>query len=209
MSGVSSPALDLHGANITALSAEQALALWNWVSGADDPSATVVRFNWLYGTFDDGVLWGRFDSGEWRLPTAFEPLVPSLRMETLWELRLFGPDEEIILWKEEGLDDSLRGRSLTSAATTPGLAPLPSQLILTGDRIRPHTENGNGFTLVTDATGARQVVPIDCTDDDFLNDDVVLWPLRVDVLHHLRSEPNTGQLHIAATRLLGLRKDAP
>lgn len=50
---------------------------------------------------DDGVIWGRFD-GAWKWSGDSFDVSPPLRWNTLQQIRLFGADAEVFLWRANG-----------------------------------------------------------------------------------------------------------
>ncbi len=95
------------------------------------------------------------------------------------------------------------------------LTPLDDQRVLIGDRVLDHPDGSSrdGFTLVGDATGSRQVVPLNCAPDHFRrtqrdrsSDEYIvtgLWPLRLHLRHYLQADPGgSGTVRVAATRLV-------
>ncbi len=50
---------------------------------------------------DDGVIWGRFD-GAWKWSGECFTISPPLRWNTLLQIRLFGKDTEVFVWRANG-----------------------------------------------------------------------------------------------------------
>lgn len=50
---------------------------------------------------DDGVIWGRFD-GAWKWSGESFNVSPPLRWNTLQQIRLFGKDAEVFVWRANG-----------------------------------------------------------------------------------------------------------
>jgi CRISPR-associated protein (TIGR03984 family) len=176
-----------------------------WLLGEKDsaPANLGSGFAWALAHSDDGVTWGRFeeDSGCWRLGHDVVPEVsPPIRIGALQELRVFGDGGEVLIWRT---GDGLRGRCIKDAergsprdATDP-LAPSEESRILRGDRIRE--DAGGGFTRVTDATGAEQVLPL-TLDKAQLRERKV----RLRVKHYWVQDADNGTVRIAMTRLVRL-----
>ncbi len=56
---------------------------------------------WLLAHADDGVIWGEFrPDGLHTSSDAFPHISPSLRVETLQQMRLFGPLSELLIWRD-------------------------------------------------------------------------------------------------------------
>lgn len=62
---------------------------------------------------DDGVIWGRCDNGRWTWSSGIAPASPELRATVLQQLRLFGPDSELFLWRT---DAGFAGRTIQDGA---------------------------------------------------------------------------------------------
>ncbi len=57
-------------------------------------------YAYLLAYADDGVIWGYVDDGILKISTTdFPNISPQLRLETLWEVRLFGEKSEWHLWR--------------------------------------------------------------------------------------------------------------
>jgi len=168
---------------------------------ARDPSADAPG-PWLLAHTDHGVIWGHRPggTGAWRFagdafPGDTSPLDPA----TVQQVRVFGPDTEVLLWRAGG---RLHGRRLADGS---GIDPAgPAQpyrepRVLLADRVLGGPRDG--FTLVGDAAGSRQVVPLAC-DPGWFNQG--RWPLRLILRHYLEADEDTGMLRVAATRLVTL-----
>ncbi len=60
---------------------------------------------------DDGVIWGQFDNGAWTWSSGYIPRIsPTLQLSTIQQLRLFGANAELFVWRE-GI--ALYGRLIT------------------------------------------------------------------------------------------------
>lgn len=156
---------------------------------------------WALGHFDDGVTWGRWDqkAGTWASGHDVAPSIsPAIRRETLQELRLFGGDREILIWRTRS---GLHGRKVSDVRYVSGaaaLAPVDEARVLRGSHIQ--VELGDGFTHVVDGTGARQVLPMRVTNEELRSRSV-----RLMVRHYFERNDETGAVRIALTRLVGLQ----
>lgn len=156
---------------------------------------------WALGHFDGGVTWGRWEpeAASWVSSHAVAPEVsPAIRQETLQELRLFGAQSEVLIWRTP---TGLRGRIVTDGPThgrAEPMAPVDETRVLRGDRAE--RAFGNGFTVVSDATGARQVLPIRVTDQQLRSNEI-----RLLVRHYFQQDIGTGEVRIALTRLVALQ----
>ncbi|RAL20664.1 hypothetical protein DL240_15210 [Lujinxingia litoralis] len=130
------------------------------------------------------------------MPEVSPPILPG----SLLELRVFGDDGELLIWRT---DDGLCGRLLKDdepERNTSDIDPLrPSEelRIVRGDRIRGGV--GEGFTRVTDAAGAEQVLPIK-VDSAQLRE----GKIRLLVRHYWVQNADNGTVRIAVTRLVKL-----
>lgn len=180
-----------------------------WLCGERDsaPEDLGAGFAWALAHSDDGVTWGRFDweASCWRLGHDAVPEVsPPVRSEAIQELRLFGEGGELLLWRS---DEGLRGRLLEDAEgdhprdEIDPLRPSDEHRIVRGDRVRASA--GGGFTRVTDATGAEQVLPV-ALDEAQLRQRKV----RLHVRHYWVQNQDDGTVRIAVTRLVALTTGA-
>ena len=216
--------LQIHHASISPLTSAEAAAIWQWVAEVGPaPSGLPDDLKWLHATFDAGLVWGRLESDRWLTgQKVFDgDLVPDLCRVALWELRLFGPSAEVLIWPEGddvGESAPLAGRVLADdpAAPPPSTGdagtqlgelssltgPLDDHRLLFGDGLVDDERNGQGFSLIGDATGARQVVPLKLEKRHF--DNGRSWPTALSIRQYLETEPSTNATRIAATRFVDL-----
>ncbi len=193
----------LAGCRLRTLGHEESRACLDWLLGrTDSPDWTAgLGIRWALAHADDGVTWGRRDAetGAWRFGNDVCPEVsPRLRAVTLQELRLFGPAGEILIWRT---DSGLRGRVIEDEDAGEG-APQPAEerRILLGDRVRDVFDGG--FTRLVSRTGAEQVVPVAVDDRDLR-----ARRLRLRVRHYFATDPESGAVRAAATRLVAVELD--
>jgi CRISPR-associated protein (TIGR03984 family) len=157
---------------------------------------------WLLAHCDDGVVWGKREGARWRLSsTAFPDVSPPLGENNLQQLRLFGPLREVLLWRT---DDGFTGRELTDAspaAADDPLRPQDQEYVLMGDRLLGVND---GFSLVGDARGSRQAVPLSIPENASGALEWRRWPLRLQVRHYFTSDPRSGLVRVVASRLVHL-----
>jgi CRISPR-associated protein (TIGR03984 family) len=152
---------------------------------------------------EDGVIWGRFErgvNGKAVLTTSHDvfPQLAQLRIETLWQCRMFGSDTEVLLWLD---DRDWRARKLADAGHSPDYIIRETQM-LWGDCV---DARARGFTLLADGSeGLRHAVPLDVPDDAF-NDETNPRPLRLHVRHYLTHDED-GNARIGLSRLCNVTK---
>jgi len=158
-----------------------------------------VGGRWLLAHCDDGVVWGRrvSERDPWSLSSAAFPSVsPSLGRGNVQQLRVFGPEDEALVWREE---DGLRGRHLVdlqSDETPAWQRPHEERRLVLGTDV--HSTRG-GFSLVSDTSGARHAPPWELAPGKLQG--ARLW-LRLK--HYFEFDPTTGVVRVAATRLIAL-----
>ncbi len=176
---------------------------------ADDPQvvwllgqAKAHGLTTLLAHADDGVIWGQVTGG--RLALAEQALgQPRLRSKTLQQLCLFGPDAELLVWRDA--EGGWRGRILGDGAEgKPGWYFDEPQLQW-GD----HAESeAGGFTLVAEGQeGLRHAVPLTAASIPFdppQRRRDRRHPLRLGVRHYLAGNDENGTVRIAHSRLTRL-----
>jgi CRISPR-associated protein (TIGR03984 family) len=194
----------LGGCTLKSLDPQSCSSWLDWAISAGPPDAKDV--DWLLAHCDDGVVWGRRNGDRWELSSsAFPEISPALAESNLQQLRLFGAKREILIWKADG---GLQGRELADADTPMSdddpLRPSEERLVLLGDRLDHRIPNPcrNDFSVVADGRGSRHAVPIRCHEGLFRRDGAPWWPLRLRVRHYFESDPRSGVVRIAASRLV-------
>jgi len=107
---------------------------------------------------DDGVIWGRFD-GAWKWSGDALAVSPPFRLNTLQQIRLFGADAELFLWRA---DRNWQGRVIVDGAgeTREYLDELQ---LLWGAK---EGEEKNGFVLRRDrGQGLRHTPPLQIANE--------------------------------------------
>jgi CRISPR-associated protein (TIGR03984 family) len=197
-----------HGAILDALPDARCRQLIGWaVDGQGSFEAGSDAHIWLLAYCDDGVVWGHRHNSRrpWSLSgEAFPDVSPRLDPVTLQELRLFGPAEELLVWRTQ---DGFAGRRIADG-DQPGpndsRRPVDEARVVLGDRL--DRDPAAGFSVVADATGSRHAVPLVCRPADFTGR---RWPLRLHLRHYLTQDPETGAVRVAASRLLDLTLERP
>lgn len=190
--------------DVERLASEQCMPYLNWVTNGFKDGISDGSFSFLLAHCSDGVCWGRLTPDQnWRLSSQVFPKVSSEVSESnLLEVRLFGIDQEVLVWQTE---QGFMGRRLTDAPEFDGAHPCQpddEKRILLGNK---YLESQEGFTLVNTARGLQQAIPIECTDEDFTGH---RWPLRLDIRHYFDQNEKTGEVRIAASRLKNVFREA-
>ncbi len=191
---------ELYGYTLTPFS--KGTELLTWVRGKGCAVAEAADTRWLLAHCDDGVVWGRYDTtqGNWMLSSGpFPNISPELREDNLQQLRLFGEDREVLIWRAE---NDFQGRILQDEEDPDEeeLHPQIEARILVGDRRL--VDPKDNFTLVGDAAGSRHAVPICCKAEDFEKQGRPYWPLRLEVKHYLTQDQDTGVVRVTTSRLV-------
>ncbi|HXK58581.1 MAG TPA: CRISPR-associated protein Csx19 [Acidobacteriota bacterium] len=194
----------LKGCTIEPLSPEACEQILGWVAGGAQMPESHDGLRWLLAHCYDGVTWGKRENSHWRLSsTSFPDLCPIVSKDNLLEMRLFGEEGEIMIWRSE---KGFLGRRLADQQEQidEAIRPEDEIRILLGDRLVPDLPNPrDGFSRVATAGGTQQAVPVECTKDDFCGG---RWPLCLTVRHYFEENPETGAVRVAATRLVNVFK---
>lgn len=148
---------------------------------------------------DDGVLWGTVSGGELHLShKAFPDVSPELELVTLQQARVFGPESELLIWRDGG--GSWCARILRDEPG-PGTAwRFDEAQLLWGDH--QEGEPVEGFALVAEGQeGRRHAVPVPQGGIPFARSGY--HPLRLSVRHYLEDDGD-GLLVVVHSRLTGL-----
>jgi len=195
----------LEGCRIKPLDCQECKTFVDWVTGGAGPVASFGRLVWLLAHCRDGVTWGQFDgdSHSWRLSsTPFPDLSPKVTEPNLLEMRLFGPEEEVLIWH---VRKGFSGRRLLDEQTKDQNSPTKPDdetRILLGDRLVDGAKEG--FTRVSTASGMEQAVPLQCERLDFMDG---RQPLRLKVRQYFEQDAQTGAVRVAASRLVHVFKE--
>jgi len=173
---------------------EDSLADW-LVSQAQDHSLITMLAH-----ADDGVIWGRVEQGQLitsRDAFPDQDVSSVLRSLTLRQLRLFGPNAELLLWRADG---GWRSRLIVDGVGEM-VGFFDEWQILWGTRREAVRD---GFTLVADgALGHNHAPPVEIGEDLFASDEN-RRPVRLQVRHYLETNPDSGLLRVALSRLVGV-----
>ncbi len=140
---------------------------------------------------DDGVIWGKVESGTLRLAgDVFAELEVELRATTLQQARLFGPTGELLVWRN---GKRFVARLIADGKDKPDGALEAEPNWLWGDHA---LEAKDGFTLLEEGRqGLCHAPPIGGLTE---GQRATLW-----VRHYLDFD-DEDQAHIALSRLVGL-----
>jgi len=188
-----------------------------------EEQAKTYELNYLLAHAEDGVIWGKFDSG--KLTTSNEAFpdekLPELRLDTLQQCRIFGEKGEVLLWRIangwkariiQHLDSwqpqenpkEIPGGEL-KCFKIPGnddvLELIEEHHILWGTK--PKGEEKKGFTLMLDGSeGLKHAVPL--IGINFNENKKLYRPVRL-VVHHYIDYDDTGVAKIFLSRLVELK----
>jgi len=179
-----------------------------WVIDGTEDNVSASKVKWLLAHCHDGVTWGILKDRSWVLSSrAFRKICPVISENNLLDLRLFGEDREILIWRT---DVGFAGRCLVDNGEPDKdnpCRPDTEKWILLGDRMVSDADqkhqNPVGFTCVGTARGLRQAVPVECSEEDFTGG---RWPLRLEVKHYFEQDKETGVVRVAVSRLVNLSK---
>lgn len=155
---------------------------------------------------DDGVIWGRIAGETLVLSSSTFPHVsPPLRTLTLQQVRLFGQNAELLVWRDG--DCVWQARLLDDRDEDRQGWCFNEEQLLWGDQIE---DENLGFTLVTEGQeGLRHAVPLPIKDLDLevpLNEERNRWRyVRLGVRQYLERDEEDGAVTIVQGRLTGLR----
>jgi len=151
--------------------------------------ARAYGLRWLLAHADDGVIWGELRADGLHLSgNAFPKFSPPLRAVTLQQVRLFGPDAELLLWK---YDATWQTRLIQDGAGENG-EYYDEPHLLWGNRAE---QQQDGFVLLREGKeGLHHAPPLP---------QGVHLPARLQVRHYLAYDPD-GQAYIAYSRLVAL-----
>jgi len=147
------------------------------------------NLRWLLAHADDGVIWGELRADGLHLSGDIFPAIsPPLRAGTLQQARLFAPQAELLLWKD---DTGWRGRLLRDGAGENG-EYYDETHWLWGT---PEGQSQDGFVMLREGKeGLRHAPPLP---------QGTRFPARLQVRHYLAYDPD-GQAYIAYSRLVAI-----
>lgn len=148
--------------------------------------AVKFGFQWFLAHADDGVIWGEFREGQ----LVVSKWSPALREITLQQVRAFGKNGELLLWRNNATWFS---RLIIEEENGMNTEYVEQQYLLWGDQVEA-TENG--FSLLSQGTqGLRHALPV--AIQSFVQPTMTV--------RHYLSEDNDGQVFVNITRLVSVQ----
>jgi len=83
---------------------DECQAVLDWVRAGKQPNIIPAEgWKWLVARTDSSMLWGRYENDCWRFPPAcFRRFCGAVESnDSIREIRLFGPKQEIFLWQHD------------------------------------------------------------------------------------------------------------
>ncbi len=111
---------------------------------------------YLLSHHDDGVVWGRFVAGKWKLSAERFDVSPSFVSTTLQECRVFGNSAELLVWRN--VDNHLQASLLIEDGSGDTYPYFEQKQLLWGDDQSASPQDG--FTLLSEGSqGLCHAVP--------------------------------------------------
>lgn len=155
---------------------------------------------WLLVHQDDGIIWGRMDGKRLifphSMPSTFPVSLARFDPRYMQKLRLFSDAGELLVWRDM---DKLAARFLLDQQDEGEVEPYIDRLLLLwGSKILAVKD---GFTLLQEGEqGFYHAPPLDSAG-------ITKTPAGVIVRHYLKAEPDTGQMVIHLSRLVGFQQE--
>jgi CRISPR-associated protein (TIGR03984 family) len=168
-----------------------------WFAG----QPTVGEQAWLLAYAEDGVIWGKLVHGKMVLPRTGAPTLSAL---TLLEVRLFGEQGEIHIWRS---DAGFSGCRVMDRAEANGA--FDEWQRLWGTDADNAGNPGAGFTLLVDGReGLRHAVPLEVRASLFAKRPTRFHPGMIQTRHYFQVDGETGMTSIALSRLVSLQAES-
>lgn len=188
---------------ITKLTAPTEVAdLLQWLAGSEQGEAEGrdAGLEFLLATTYDEVVWGKKDGDRWMLSNSPDTLPAA----DLIDLRAFGPDGEVFVWRDAA---GLRARRRTDTAGDE-LDVMEEQQLLWGTERDLERNAPPGFTALQDGDqGLRHTPPL-ALDDSYFDGDGHR-PARLRLRHYIGRDAETGLARIVDSRLVGVERALP
>jgi CRISPR-associated protein (TIGR03984 family) len=188
--------------NLESLAPDVCKAYLKWIIDGKNEGITGNRLYFLLAHCYDGVCWGRLNSDEtWLLSSqVFEGVGTGISESNLLELRLFGNEQEILIWRsQQGFLGRVLSDKIVGGDNYKPCRPDDESRILLGNIF---VKAEKGFTQIMTARRLQQAVPIECTAEDFRDQS---WPLRLELRHYFEQDERTGMVRVAASRLKNVK----
>jgi len=190
----------IYGASLEVLQETKCKEFLGWLLGEKEPSDLKAQLRWALLFCVDGVVWGRLEGGKWILSSMIFPeICPEPSAEKILEFRIFGPEAEILVWRAENV---FKGRLLKEEVERDIFLPAQETRVLLGNKLLEKSKGG--FSRVGSPEGREQVVPLECSFEDFKDG---RWPLRLLLKHYFVRVEETGALRVAVSRLVDVYKE--
>lgn len=166
-----------------------------------ESQAETYKFEWLLAHSEDGVNWGKFEENKLIIShdiASHLAFVPELKPETLQQLRLFGKDAELFIWRNH---EGLTGRLLRDNAVDAAIKTRNEKHLLWG--AQTDDELNQGFIVTSEADGLRQVVPWSTQETRPGPREEPTHRLHLMVRHYIDFDED-GQAMVVASRLVEL-----
>jgi CRISPR-associated protein (TIGR03984 family) len=160
------------------------------------------RYNlrYLLAHTDGGVIWGEVRGVQLVLSgQVFEQFSPPLQAAALQQLRLFGAESELLLWRTE---TGFIARLITDKASE-SLDCLEERYLLWGNHPAQEQEQAGFFPLVEGRQGLKHTPPLQPYTDNKNN---IRLRLSLTVRHYLAYDYE-GQAYIKMSRLVTLNNN--
>lgn len=154
-----------------------------------------LDLRYLLATAYGEVVWGKKDKGGWALSSG----ASALPAGDLLELRAFGPEDEIFVWRDAaGLKARHRHDRGGEARDT-----FLEQQLLWGTEPARNGDAPTGFTALVDGDAGLAHSPPLVLDNSHFNGNGHR-PARLHVRHYIHRDSDTGIARIVDSRLIGL-----
>lgn len=160
----------------------------------------------LLATTGGAVVWGRKEKGGWLLSTG-----NALPAAELLEMRAFGPDAEVFVWRDES---GLRARRRVDGQGEKAFDTFEETQLLWGTARDTATTVPDGFTPLYDGDqGLRHAPPLALDETYFVRDEKDKQyghrPARLLLRHYIDRNDTTGVARIVDTRLVKVESMRP
>lgn len=184
---------------------------WLGEKEADQESPRDAGLRWLLATSYGAVVWGLKRDGRWVLSDE-DARLPA---DALLDLRAFGPDGEVFIWRD---GDGLRARRRTDNPKGE-LDTLEETQLLWGTQRDTDRPAPPGFTPLSDGDqGLRHAPPLELDESYFVppaqegqKEDSRYGhrPARLRLRHYVAKDKDTGVARIVDTRLVEVLAKKP